>query len=393
MKSLSFSSRRGHNRKQTSLLRGKTCKQIMLPILATLFAAYSAAAISHDEVIPVLDLDTTDKVVVVDLLFTGMMNTEPGSVTVVYGKSRGLAGDPPLLVVLLRDLDGNVRKEFNAWHPLLGEEFGENGNRNLILSEGLGSFTFPFSPDLVTMNVEDGDTRELISTVDLVSGMHDFCRSNSDDTECANVVNRPPVCDANGPYVAECTGATTSVTLDGSGSSDPDDDPLSYLWSGVFGSATGASPTLAFSGLDNFTVDLDVSDDFGGTSMCATTVRVEDTTPPTIDAMSVTPTVLWPPNHKMVPVGVSMTATDTCDPNPTCMIVSISSNEPVNGKGDGNTSPDWENTGDFTANLRAERAGKASGRVYTITGQCTDVSGNSADQSVDVTVLHDKKKP
>jgi hypothetical protein len=391
MKSLSFSSRRGHNRKQTSLLRGKTCKQIMLPILATLFAAYSAAAISHDEVIPVLDLDTTDKVVVVDLLFEGMMKTGPGSVTVAYGKSRGLAGDPPLLVVLLRDLDGNVRKEFNAWHPLLGEEFGENGNRNLILSEGLGSFTFPFSPDLVTMNVEDGETGEQISTVDLVSGMHDFCRSNRDDTECAAVVNRPPVCSANGPYVAECTGATTSVSLDGSGSSDLDGDPLSYLWSGFFGSETGVSPTVTFSGLDNFNVGLAVSDDFGGTSSCATTVKVEDTTPPTIDSISVTPSVLWPPNHKMVQVAVDIHATDSCDLDTACKILSISSSEPANGQGDGNTSTDWEITGDLRANLRAERAGRGSNRVYAITGQCTDASGNSAEQTVDVIAPHSKK--
>jgi subtilisin family serine protease len=35
------------------------------------------------------------------------------------------------------------------------------------------------------------------------------------------VVNEPPVCNANGPYTAECAGATTTISLDGTGSSDP----------------------------------------------------------------------------------------------------------------------------------------------------------------------------
>jgi hypothetical protein len=34
-------------------------------------------------------------------------------------------------------------------------------------------------------------------------------------------VNEPPVCDVNGPYTAECTGSTTTISLDGTGSSDP----------------------------------------------------------------------------------------------------------------------------------------------------------------------------
>ncbi|MEA2345534.1 MAG: hypothetical protein QOF63_3703, partial [Thermoanaerobaculia bacterium] len=57
----------------------------------------------------------------------------------------------------------------------------------------------------------------------------------------------------------------------------------------------------------------------------------------------------------------------------------------INGNGDGNTSTDWEITGPLTANVRSERAG-GSDRVYTITIETTDASGNAAHGTVTVTV-------
>jgi hypothetical protein len=67
----------------------------------------------------------------------------------------------------------------------------------------------------------------------------------------------------------------------------------------------------------------------------------------------------------------------------------VSSNEPQNGLGDGNMAPDWEITGDDTVNLRAERSGRRSGRVYTIAVTCTDACGNNSTGNVVVNVPHD----
>jgi hypothetical protein len=87
----------------------------------------------------------------------------------------------------------------------------------------------------------------------------------------------------------------------------------------------------------------------------------------------------------MAPVVVSVTVAD-CDVRTTCRIESVASNEPVDGLGDGDTSPDWEITGDLTLNLRAERSGQGDGRVYTITVACVDSSGNRSTSMVLVSV-------
>lgn len=94
----------------------------------------------------------------------------------------------------------------------------------------------------------------------------------------------------------------------------------------------------------------------------------------------------------MVAVTVAVSVSDTCDTTPSCHIISVSSNEPVNGLGDGNTAPDWEITGALAVNLRAERSGTGSGRLYTINVECTDHYGNSSTATVGVTVPHSQGK-
>ena len=132
------------------------------------------------------------------------------------------------------------------------------------------------------------------------------------------------------------------------------------------------------------------TDDCGNAVTASQTITVVDTKMPNIDSISANPATLWPPNHKMVQVSVNVSASDSCDENPTCKITQVSSNEPVDGLGGGDKAPDWEITGDLTVNLRAERSGKGSGRVYTITVECTDACGNISTETVKVTVPHDQ---
>jgi predicted extracellular nuclease len=113
---------------------------------------------------------------------------------------------------------------------------------------------------------------------------------------------------------------------------------------------------------------------------------------PTFDETSVTPDMLWPANHKYVEVVATVVVSDNLDPNPIITLVSITSNEPDNGVGDGNTVDDIVIIDDFNFKLRAERSGVGTGRIYTITYMVTDTCGNSTTQSVTVTVPHSKGK-
>ena len=122
-------------------------------------------------------------------------------------------------------------------------------------------------------------------------------------------------------------------------------------------------------------------------------VKVVDTTPPMID-IALTPDSLWPPNHKLVPIVASIRVSDICDPNPTVRLLSITSNEPDNGLGDGNTTADIQGatfgTDDRTFLLRAERSGTGNDRIYTVTYEARDASGNATVRTATVTVAHNK---
>jgi hypothetical protein len=114
-----------------------------------------------------------------------------------------------------------------------------------------------------------------------------------------------------------------------------------------------------------------------------------DVVPPSVSSVSASPNVLWPPNHKMMPVAVAVAASDNCSAI-TSRIVGVTSNEPVNALGDGNTDPDWVVTGPLALLLRTERSGTGTGRVYTITVESNDVTGNKSTAFTSVLVPHDQ---
>jgi rhamnogalacturonan endolyase len=111
-----------------------------------------------------------------------------------------------------------------------------------------------------------------------------------------------------------------------------------------------------------------------------------DTSAPGFKKLTASTGMLWPPNHRMVPVSVTAEAIDLLDPAPTVRIVSVSSNEAVDGPEGGRTTPDWIITGALTVDLRAERSEEGTGRVYTIAVEARDASGNTTIQTVEVQV-------
>lgn len=215
-------------------------------------------------------------------------------------------------------------------------------------------------------------------------------------------LNSPPTITCPATAQIECEDHETEVELVAH-VEDVDGDPLLVIWTidGVAqpsitvpsgGATTSADvPFTAELGLGAHTVSVAVSDGVATAVSCTSTITVVDTVAPVIKSVKATPNSLWPPNHKMKNVNVKVVAEDACG-DVTWEIISVSSNEPVNGNGDGNTSPDWIIVDDDTVQLRAERSGGGKGRIYTITVEATDESGNSATDTVEVTVPHSKGK-
>ena len=99
---------------------------------------------------------------------------------------------------------------------------------------------------------------------------------------------------------------------------------------------------------------------------------------------------IWPPNHKMEYVFVQGVADPDNDPV-VIVIDSIFQDEPTNGLGDGDQSPDGDGIGTDTAQVRAERSGEENGRVYHIDFTADDGNGGMCNGEVLVSVPHDKK--
>jgi len=138
------------------------------------------------------------------------------------------------------------------------------------------------------------------------------------------------------------------------------------------------------------TINWTATDPSGNTATAQQTVTVVDDEPPSISAVSASPSVLWPPNHSMQDVSVVWAVTDNCGPVD-CSITSVTSNEPADGTGDGDAAPDFEIVDpSFLVRLRAERAGTGSGRVYNVNVTCTDGT-NASSSSATVTVPKSQK--
>jgi DNA/RNA endonuclease G (NUC1)/PKD repeat protein len=140
---------------------------------------------------------------------------------------------------------------------------------------------------------------------------------------------------------------------------------------------------------ENFFVNLSEAINANIADAQAVATILDDDESPTLTVQAV-PGELWPPNHKMVEVKVNKQVSDDFDANPIVKLVSITSNEPDNGLGDGDTAGDIEIRSDGRIFLRAERSGGGNGRVYTLTYSATDSAGNITYSTTQVKVPKSK---
>lgn len=119
------------------------------------------------------------------------------------------------------------------------------------------------------------------------------------------------------------SSAGASVTLNASASSDPDGDPLTFTWTGPFGTLTGATitPTLP---LGTHAITLTADDGNGGMASDTVSVTVRDTTAPVVTPpadITVTATeaggARGSASTALAAFLAGGSATDSADPNPT----------------------------------------------------------------------------
>jgi hypothetical protein len=136
--------------------------------------------------------------------------------------------------------------------------------------------------------------------------------------------------------------------------------------------------------------------DLAGNEEAAHSLQVRiDTTAPALTCEA-SPAVLFPPNHKLIPVQVTARLDDAgTGSGGSVRLLSVKSNEPDQGLGGGDVPDDiqgWEpGKADTGGLLRAERSIKGSGRTYTLTYQGSDAAGNVATCETTVTVPHDSR--
>jgi hypothetical protein len=183
------------------------------------------------------------------------------------------------------------------------------------------------------------------------------------------------VSDVLGPYVGDTVGLAVTA--------GPDNG---VTGSGTTDSSGAATFTLTNSPPSPGTDTLVASDGPLSATASATWLNA----PPDCSAVTLDTTLLWPPNHKLVWITASG-ATDIGD-HARLVIDGVTQDEPVNGLGDGDTSPDAVLTSPLSnkAQIRAERSGLGDGRVYRVHYTATDTHGATCTGVATVGVPHDQ---
>jgi PKD repeat protein len=108
-------------------------------------------------------------------------------------------------------------------------------------------------------------------------------------TPISAVCNEPPAADPNGPYTGD---EGSVVNFDGTGSTDPDGDPLSYAWDFGDGSVgAGSNPSHIYADNGTYNVCLTVTDTGELTDEGCTTAEIANVAP-TVDIVSVSPVLV-----------------------------------------------------------------------------------------------------
>ena len=187
-----------------------------------------------------------------------------------------------------------------AHQPARVSFFRESGGTSLFLGEDTSA---PFTAAFDVTDLSEGATVVIKAVATDSLG-----RATTIAVSGTSYRNAPPRANPGIFTNVECSGSLTGVTLDGAGSTDPDGDPLTYSWTGPFGTVTG-SPVVVSLPRGAHTISLTVSDG-KATDTASATVTIADTVPPTVSAGTSVTLEATGPNG--APYLVPATAADAC---------------------------------------------------------------------------------
>lgn len=135
-----------------------------------------------------------DRAVVISVFFNSSTDLQPENIIIANVRARGSLGAPSLIRLELLDINGNVLREQDAWHPLWVRDWDDTEQESgSVLPAGPGTFYVPLIFGLSSVRISDVPLDLELLTVDVTAAVLAFCTANPQSPLCSYAPQDDPV--------------------------------------------------------------------------------------------------------------------------------------------------------------------------------------------------------